>query len=318
MFATPSSRYVIGTLPWYSVLIVTGICLALLLALREEKRLGLPKDTVIDLALWLIPAGIVGARLYYVLFTWDMFRADPLRILRIWEGGLAIYGAVLGGLLAALLFSRKRGIPLFTLTDMIVPGLVLAQAIGRWGNYFNMEAYGDAVTDPRWQFFPASVLIPGPSGGVWHQATFFYESAWNLLVFLVLMLSRRHTRRSGDTTLWYVALYGAGRFVIEGLRTDSLMLGGLRVSQGLSGAMVLGVLIVFLLRAWKDGRRLPVLLLLAAAAVAAPLILIMSLPATIGHLLLMLLALLICTLAYIQTKPCVLEDQPCPPPPSKI
>ncbi len=318
MFATPSSRYVFGTLPWYSVLIVSGICLALFLALREEKRLGLPKDTVIDLALWLIPSGIVGARLYYVLFTWEMFRSDPLRIFRIWEGGLAIYGAVLGGLAAAVLFSRKRKLSLATLTDMIVPGLAIAQAIGRWGNYFNMEAYGAPVTDARWQFFPAAVLIPGLSGGVWHQATFFYESMWDLLVFIALMATRRRMRRAGDTTLWYVALYGAGRFVIEGLRTDSLMLGSLRVSQGLSGMMVLSVLVVFLWRGWRSGRRLPALLLLAAVAVAAPLVMMLPLPPTVGHMLLMLLALIVCAIAYFQTKPAVLEDQPCPPHPSKI
>lgn len=131
--AMPASRYIFGTLPWYSVTMVSAIVVAILLALREEKRRGLPKDTVIDLALWLIPCGIVGARLYYVAFTWDLFRSRPLAILEIWKGGLAIYGALIAGVLAALVFSRRRKLCLFTLVDMVVPGLALASALAVGG-----------------------------------------------------------------------------------------------------------------------------------------------------------------------------------------
>ena len=238
--AMPYSRYIIGGLPWYSVLVVTGMALAVLLAGREEKRLGLPQDTVIDLALWVIPCGIIGARLYYAAFAWETFADDPLRVLRVWEGGLAVYGGVIGGALAAVIFSRARRIPLGTLTDMIVPGLALAQAIGRWGNYFNMEAYGAEITSPAWQFFPAGVLIPEGGRLVWHMATFFYESIWDLGVFAALIALRRKPRRPFALTCWYFLLYGLGRMVIEGLRADSLMLfGALRVSQILSAGMVL-------------------------------------------------------------------------------
>ena len=208
--AMPASRYIFGTLPWYSVTMVSAIVVAILLALREEKRRGLPKDTVIDLALWLIPCGIVGARLYYVAFTWDLFRSRPLAILEIWKGGLAIYGALIAGVLAALVFSRRRKLSLLTLVDMVVPGLALAQCIGRWGNYFNMEAYGLPITNPAWQFFPAGVLIPENGQPVWHMATFFYESLWDLGVFIALQSLRKHCRRPGDLTCWYVVLYGAG------------------------------------------------------------------------------------------------------------
>ncbi len=249
MLATPPSRLFLGLVPWYSVLIVTGICLALFIACREEKRLALPKDTVVDLALWVVPMGILGARLYYVVFAWDTFAPDPLSALYIWQGGLAIYGAIIGGLVAVVLFARRRKLPLGTLTDIIAPGLALAQAIGRWGNYFNMEAYGVQITSPAWQFFPIAVFIPSPTGGAWHMATFFYESMWNLAVFVVLMLTRRRMHRTGDLTLWYFLLYGAGRLIIEGLRTDSLYAGStLRISQVLAIYICLVVLAIFLLR----------------------------------------------------------------------
>lgn len=257
MSATPSSRLLFGVIPWYSVLIVTGICLALFIASREEKRLALPRDTVIDLALWVIPFGVVGARLYYVAFAWDTFAGNPLSILYVWQGGLAVYGSIIGGFLAVLLFARRRKLPLGTLTDIIAPGLALAQAIGRWGNYFNMEAYGAQITAPAWQFFPFAVYIPSLSGGAWHMATFFYESMWNLGVFAALMLTRRRMKRTGDATLWYFLLYGAGRLIIEGLRTDSLYAAGtIRISQLLSAVLCLAVIILFLVRALQSHSRL--------------------------------------------------------------
>jgi len=280
MIAMPSSRYIFGTLPWYSVLIVCGIAAALWLASREEKRLKLPAETVIDLSLWLIPTGIIGARLYYVIFAWDAFSRDPVSILYIWRGGLAIYGGVIGGGLAALIFSRRRKLPFLLLTDIIVPGLALAQCIGRWGNYFNMEAYGLTVTDPAWQFFPFAVLIPSSGEPVWHMATFFYESVWDFLVFLVLMVGRRHMRRTGDITLWYASLYGGGRLIIEGLRLDSLMTtgGSARISQLLSVALCLAVFIVFALRALRRPSKREWLCGGAALAVSAALLFFLPAP----------------------------------------
>jgi len=277
MLATPSSRLIFGLIPWYSALIVTGICLALFIASREEKRLDLPKDTVIDLALWVVPFGIIGARLYYVIFAWDTFAPNPISVLYVWQGGLAIYGAVLAGLLTVIVFARKRKLHLGTLTDLIAPGLALAQAIGRWGNYFNMEAYGLEITTPAWQFFPAAVYIPAGSGGTWHMATFFYESMWNLLVFAALMLLRKRKHRPGDLTLWYFLLYGAGRLIIEGLRTDSLFAGGgIRISQVLAMVMCVIVLAIFLWRTLRASgpaaflhlRSLPLLLVLAGSVAA--------------------------------------------------
>lgn len=270
MFAMPTSRYIFGTLPWYSVLMVTGICAACLLASREEKRLALPRDTVIDLALWLIPSGVVGARLYYVFFAWETFAPNPISILYIWRGGLAIYGAIIGGALAALIFSRRRKLPLLLLTDVVMPGLALAQAIGRWGNYFNMEAYGLTVTNPAWKFFPFAVLIPENGEHVWHMATFFYESIWNLVVFTTLMLLRKRVKKIGDVTLWYALLYGGGRLIVEGLRLDSLMtVGGAgRVSQLLSIALCLLALFFFGWRAMRSMNKAHFITGIAALVIA--------------------------------------------------
>ena len=244
----PHSRFLIGTLPFYSVLIVTGMLLAILLSIREEKRQGLPKDTIVDLALIMIPISVICARIYYVVFNWAPFADNPLSAFYIWEGGLAIYGGLIGGAAVVLIFERRRGLPLFTIFDIVVPGVALAQSIGRWGNFFNMEAYGLPVTDPRLQFFPFAVLIPEGGETVWHLATFFYESVWNFLVFLVLMFMRRRTEKRGDLFFLYSLLYGAGRLVIEELRMDSLMAGTLRISQVLAFCIVLVCLMRFLVR----------------------------------------------------------------------
>ena len=236
----PYSRYIIGKLPWYGTLISAGVIAALLLCMREEKRRGLKEDTIIDLAFWAIPLALVGARIYYAVFNWQAFSDDPLSVFRIWEGGIAIYGAIIGGLIGVLIFSKRRKMNPFILTDIIVPGLALAQGIGRWGNYFNMEAYGREITNTSLQFFPIGVQIPGGSGYTWHMATFFYESCWDIVVFLLLwFVIRKRTEKPGTITLWYLLLYGVGRFFIEGLRTDSLMSGRIRVSQLLSLALVI-------------------------------------------------------------------------------
>ena len=249
MFSVPYSRYILYPIPWYSFLIVLGIALAVFLACREERRLGLKKDTIIDLALLILPAGILGARIYYVIFSWDQFRSDLLSVFRIWEGGIAIYGAVIAGLIVLFIFARRRKLSPLLLCDLIAPGLVLAQAIGRWGNYFNMEAYGLPLHNPAFCFFPLAVQIPENGVYVWHMATFFYESVWDLSVFCFLMVARRRLFRfRGDVFFFYAFLYAAGRFVIEELRMDSLFLSSsVRVSQLLSALACLGILIRYLL-----------------------------------------------------------------------
>lgn len=267
---------------WYGILMAVGIVIAVLLAQSEEKRKKLPKDIIIDMCLVVIPAGVVGARLYYVLFELKQYLADPIRILYIWEGGLAIYGAVIGGLLAVLIFARVRKVRFLALTDTIVPGLVLAQAIGRWGNFFNQEAYGLPVTSemlakyPILNYFPFSVSIDGAhyfdnalctacvtaaNGGHLHMATFFYESFWCLLIFVFIMLMRKRFKHDGDALVWYALLYSFERMFVEGLRGDSLWLikpsaeglaDGVRVSQLLSAILFVLAAVFLIVRALRE------------------------------------------------------------------
>jgi len=227
---------IFGSIPVYGLLIACAIGLAVALCERECQRKGLKKDSGIDMALWAVPFAIVGARLYYAAFRWDYFRHDLSAVLRIWEGGLAIYGAVIGGFVGLLCMSRRRKISLWVLLDIAAPLVLLGQCIGRWGNYFNGEAYGYAVNTAALQFFPVSVFVEGQ----WHLATFFYESCWNALGFALLWTNRKKAQRDGDTVLSYFLWYGAGRLFIEGLRTDSLMLMNMRVSQLLSLLLCMG------------------------------------------------------------------------------
>ena len=235
---------------WYAVFIVTAIVIGLILASHEANRKNLPQDTIVDFLIYAIPLGIVCARLYYVFFRFNMYSEDLLSVFNIREGGLAIYGGVIGGLIAARLVSRKHRISMLTLLDVVVPALALGQAIGRWGNYINMEAYGLRISEKALQFFPFAVEIPVGQVWYWHMATFFYEFCWDILVFAILLIVRRHVRERGDVFSWYLLLYCAGRTVIEGLRNDSLTFISefVRISQVFSALASFGVVIYFFLR----------------------------------------------------------------------
>ena len=235
---------------WYAVLIVAAIVIGLAFCSREAHRLHLPQDLIVDFLLYAIPLGIVCARLYYVVFRFNMYSEDLLSIFNIREGGLAIYGAVIGGLIAARIASRRHDVPMLTLLDVVAPALALGQGIGRWGNYINMEAYGLRISEPCLQFFPFAVEIPVGDVWYWHMATFFYEFCWDILVFALLLAIRRRQRRRGDVFCWYLLLYCAGRNVIEGLRNDSLTFISefVRISQVLSALAALGVVVYFFLR----------------------------------------------------------------------
>ena len=250
----PSSRYIVGNIPWYGALIASGMILAVLIAIRGEKKAGLPRDTIIDLALWLLPVGILGARLYYVLFSLDSYRTNLISIFHIWEGGLAIYGGLISGGLTVFFFCRKRKIPVLKVLDIIVPGVALAQSIGRWGNYFNQEAYGIMIVNPNLQFFPLSVLISEKGVPVWHLATFFLESILDFGIFCFLILGQRRLfKKEGDAFLTYGLLYAAGRFVVEDFRMDSLYAGSqIRISQLISVLVCIAVLFIFLIRRFRN------------------------------------------------------------------
>ena len=236
-----------GVVHIYGVLIALAIGLGVWLCSRREKRMGLKKDTTVDLALWVVPAALIGARLYYVAFQWDMYRDNLVSILYVWRGGLAIYGGVIGGLIGGGAYCLRKKAPFAVLADLVAPALILGQAVGRWGNYFNGEAYGYEIKNAAWQFFPVGVQVDG----VWHMATFFYESAWDFLGFLLLWIMKEKVTAKGNLFLLYLCWYGLGRAVIEGLRTDSLMWGSVRVSQALSLGLVIAAGIVLILRHLK-------------------------------------------------------------------
>lgn len=245
---------------WYGILIATGIILAILLASKESKRKNLPKDTIIDLALIAIPLGVIGARLYYVLCELESYIDNPISMLYIWEGGLAIYGAVIGGFIGILAYVLIKKINLLKVLDCIAPGLVLAQAIGRWGNFFNQEAFGLAVGE-NLAWFPLAVRIDGYhtfNGAVctapYHLATFFYESMWCFIIFIVIWSLRKKFKHNGDAVLTYGLMYCFERMIVEGLRGDSLYIANtnIRISQLLSAIVFVAILVFFIVRAIKE------------------------------------------------------------------
>lgn len=248
---------------WYGIIIAAAFLVAVLLGMRDSRKFGLEPDNVIDLVLYAAPVAIVCARLYYVIFTWSDFRGAPLEVFNLRRGGLAIYGGIIGGLAVAYIFARKKKIGVFRLFDFGAPYLPLAQAIGRWGNFVNQEAYGVNTTLP-WgmtsdtikrelvnniDMLRARGIDIDPNMPV--HPTFLYESLWNIGVFFLLIWYRRRKKLDGEVFFLYMILYGVGRFWIEGLRTDSLMLGNLRISQVLAALLAISSGIVFYMRRKK-------------------------------------------------------------------
>ena len=236
---------------WYGVLIASSMALGLWLASREATRRGESPDDLLKAAEIALIGGLIGARLYYVLFNLDYYQTQPWwRTFAVWEGGLAIHGGLIAGLLAGGAYVWAKGLPLLTYLDIVAPPLVLAQAIGRWGNFFNEEAFG-RPTELPWKLFISEPRRP--PAYVDHQffhPTFLYESLWDAGAFLLLyfVLRRRFERAPGALFLAYLGIYSLGRFWVEGLRTDSLMLGSLRVAQLVSiGAVIVAAICIPLL-----------------------------------------------------------------------
>ena len=220
---------------WYGLLITISIVIAYAYVLYRARQEHIKSDDIADLAIWVVLAGIVGARLYYVLTTldryesvWDMFK--------IWEGGLAFYGCIIGGAIAALIVAKVKKLSFAVLFDMLSPAVLIAQAIGRWGNFFNAEAFG-SVTE--WDFFGHTFDISGCTGLPWImkignqtvQPTFLYECIWNIIGFILLSALYKRKKYNGQIFLYYIAWYGFARMLVEGFRTDSLYIGTIRISQ---------------------------------------------------------------------------------------
>ncbi len=237
----------IGPFPihWYSLLIALAFGLGILLANYHAIRHNIDTDKLFNLLVLVIPASIIGARIYYVLFNWGYYAANPQEIPAVWHGGLAIHGGVIGGFLAGYWYIRhEKDLKLWPTADIIAPSLILGQAIGRWGNFFNQEAHGGPVSPEFISRFPAFIQKGMYIDGHYYHPTFLYESLWNGLVFLILLrLIRRKSLPDGIVTMAYLILYSLGRFFVEGLRTDSLMLGPLRIAQVVSiGAIILAAI----------------------------------------------------------------------------
>ncbi len=235
---------------WYGVIITLGIVLACLYVMYRTKQNGISEDDVLDLALFVVPIGIVCARLYYVIFEWD--RYDSLwDVIAIWNGGLAIYGGIIGGGLTAFFVAKYKKIDVLLLLDILAPAVLIGQILGRWGNFMNAEAYG-SITDLPWR-----MGIHTYAGAVYVHPTFLYESLWNVLGFIILNIFFKKKQYNGQIFYGYIAWYGSGRFFIEGLRADSLYLWGtsIRASQLVAALCVLaggGLLLYHLIKHLVD------------------------------------------------------------------
>jgi len=227
------------TIYWYGIFIAFAVIIGLFLAKLRDKKFGISFDDVEEFVLWAIPVSIIGARLYYVIFSWDFYKDDLVSVFKIWNGGLAIYGGIIGALLTAIVFCKVKKINLLSLLDFSIPFLALGQAIGRWGNFFNREAYG-IETD---SFFRMEIL---QSSGEYISVhpTFLYESVGLIIIFSLLMIIKR--KFPGQVMAEYFLLYGILRAGIEWLRADSLMIGNFKVSMILSIILVISSIIFIL------------------------------------------------------------------------
>jgi len=239
---------------WYGIIIVISIVAGTYVSMRNAKQMKYNPDIVLDLSLLAIPLAVVMSRLYFVIFSWEAYAQRPFDIIKIWEGGLSIHGAVAGGVIAGWMFSRWKKLSFGDLADIAAPGIILGQAIGRWGNFFNQEAYGLPVLSTQWQWFPAAVFID--ANQQWHMAAFFYESIWNLFVFIGLMLYKNSRTSSGEVFWLYMVFYSVGRLVIESIRMDSLLLGPFRVAQIFSILLIVVGMALIIVRRSKSKSRL--------------------------------------------------------------
>lgn len=235
---------------WYSITMLLAILVGSFILYKGLKGKDFQDETIVDMIFYTIICGIVGARIYFVIFNLDYYLAYPIEILEVWNGGLAIHGAIIGGLIFLYFYTRKHKINLLRITDSAAIAIIIAQAIGRWGNFFNGEAHGNATTLANLQksLVPNFVIKGMYMDGVYYIPTFYYEFWWNLIGFIVLVLIKRYvkTLKTGQLTGAYFIWYSFGRFFIERLRTDSLMLGSIRIAQLISVLLfIIGIILVF-------------------------------------------------------------------------
>ncbi|GKQ43046.1 prolipoprotein diacylglyceryl transferase [Companilactobacillus sp. RD055328] len=237
---------------WYGLIIATGAFLGVMWAMNEAQKQNIDSEKIIDMVLWIAPFALIGARLYYVLFELPFYLSHPEEIIKIWHGGIAIYGGLLAALAVVIIFCRRNQISPWKMLDIAAPSVMLGQIIGRWGNFMNQEAFG-AVTSHHFLIslhLPDFVINQMLISGQYRQPTFLYESVWNLIgLVIILIIRQRGLFKQGDIILSYVTWYAFGRFFIEGMRTDSLYIFGVfRVSQLLSVVLFFGAIGIMIYR----------------------------------------------------------------------
>lgn len=238
------------TVRWYGIIIAAGIVLAFLVGQREMVKRGLHPDFLTDLLIWAVPLAIVGARIYYVAFEWDKYKNNLSEVIAIWNGGIAIHGALIASVIVAYIFTKNRNTPFLKVADILAPSILIGQAIGRWGNFINQEAHGGEVSRVFLEnlFIPDWIINQMYIRGSYYHPTFLYESMWSLVGIIILLLLRRVNLVRGEMFFFYMIWYSVGRFFIEEMRTDSLyVVGELRAAQLVSivAIIIAAVLIVY-------------------------------------------------------------------------
>lgn len=233
---------------YYSLCILLGVVVAYILITREGKKQGLPKEFISNLIFYTLIIGILGARVYYCVFNLDYYLANPSEILKIYNGGLAIHGGVIAGLIFVYFYTKKKNVSFIKILDIVAPAVIIAQSFGRWGNFFNQEAHGGITTyqNLKNMHIPEFIINGMHIEGKYYYPTFFFESIWCLIGFIILMIARKNKNlRKGFQIGFYFIWYGIGRFFIEALRTDSLMFFGLKIAQIVSLiGIIIGIIII--------------------------------------------------------------------------
>lgn len=233
---------------YYSLCILLGVIVAYILITREGKKQGLPKEFISDLIFYTLIIGILGARVYYCVFNLDYYLANPSEILKIYNGGLAIHGGVIAGLIFVYFYTKEKNVSFIKILDIVAPAVIIAQSFGRWGNFFNQEAHGGITTyqNLKNMHIPEFIINGMHIEGKYYYPTFFFESIWCLIGFIILMITRRNKNlRKGFQIGFYFIWYGIGRFFIEAFRTDSLMFFGLKIAQIVSLiGIIIGIIII--------------------------------------------------------------------------
>lgn len=245
------------TVTWYAIFILSGIIVAYILINKESKKYNISSSFVSNLIFWCVIFGIIGARIYYVLFNLDYYMQDPIEIIKIWNGGLAIHGGIIAGIITLVVYCKKYKINILKMTDIACVGVIIAQAIGRWGNFFNGEAHGGIVSRAFLEnlHLPNFVIDGMHIGKYYYAPTYLYESVLNVIGFILLIIIRKFKKiKLGNITALYLIWYGIVRFIIESMRTDSLLLGNMKIAQLISIIMIIIGIIMLIVTSIKCDR----------------------------------------------------------------